>query len=288
MEERPKFTIGIPVSGNQENLTRAVRSISDQTYPDFEVLFVNDRASQKNVELMQGLSNCFSRIRMINNKQAEGISNSRNALIDNAKGEYILFVGPNDTIEPELLSTLREYTYDDVDIIKYQMTGNPEEFSYPATSRPITGEEAIIAFSRNSKKKYAVANTMCYRRRFLKWCGFEFPYDRKMYEDVAALPMAIASAKQFVVTDYEGYHYNRERKSKSKSVVKQIEELREKQIALQSAYTYSTLKISELRYISSMTKKAFFEDMERRRTESEREFRETKSSLIKGKNIEER
>lgn len=95
----------IPVYNTKEYLPRCVESVQAQTYPEIEILLVDDGSTDGTGELCDRLAEKDERIRVFH-KENGGSSSARNYGIDNAQGEYIGFVDSDDYIERDMYELL--------------------------------------------------------------------------------------------------------------------------------------------------------------------------------------
>lgn len=86
----------------------------DQTFPDFEVVIVNDGSTDRSVEIVSAFSD--SRIRIITQVN-KGISAARNRGISEASGKWILFLDADDILLPDALEKLVEKIIDSWTIV---------------------------------------------------------------------------------------------------------------------------------------------------------------------------
>ncbi len=87
-------------------MQKCANSILVQKGFDFELILVNDGATDKTLEILENLAQTDERIKVIN-QENKGLSGARNSGIENAKGDYIMFVDADDWLEPnafELIS----------------------------------------------------------------------------------------------------------------------------------------------------------------------------------------
>ena len=105
-------SVVVPVYNVEKYLDRCITSISNQTYPDFELILVDDGAGDSSGSICDAWAEADARIRVFH-KENGGLSDARNYGIDYAKGEYITFVDSDDYIDRDYLSILvgrvREY-----------------------------------------------------------------------------------------------------------------------------------------------------------------------------------
>lgn len=97
-----RVSVIVPVYQVEKYLARCIDSILAQTFPDFELILVNDGTKDNCPAIMQDYADRDSRIRQVH-KENGGLSSARNAGLDVARGEYIAFVDSDDYIAPTLL-----------------------------------------------------------------------------------------------------------------------------------------------------------------------------------------
>lgn len=103
-ENTPKVSIIIPVFNVENYIEKCIKSIAQQKYKNFECIVVDDGSPDKSIEIVKSLVKNDSRFIIIT-KENGGLSSARNEGIENATGEYILFVDSDDYIDTDLLST---------------------------------------------------------------------------------------------------------------------------------------------------------------------------------------
>lgn len=91
----PKFSIIVPVYNVESYLDACVQSVLNQLFTDWELILVDDGSRDKSPEICDKYSASDERIRTIH-KENGGASDSRNVGLDNAHGEYILFLDSDD------------------------------------------------------------------------------------------------------------------------------------------------------------------------------------------------
>ncbi len=104
-----KVSVLLPVYNTKEEFLRAaVDSILNQTFKDFELLILNDASTDENVEKVIK-SYKDKRIRYAVNKTNLGISETRNKLIEMAKGTYLAIMDHDDVSLPTRLEKQAKY-----------------------------------------------------------------------------------------------------------------------------------------------------------------------------------
>jgi len=97
----PVVTLILPCYNIESYLERCVRSILAQTFQDFEVILVDDGSTDGTGRLCDTFRD-RSNFKVIHQAN-RGVSAARNAGLDAATGNYVLFVDPDDHIHPGLL-----------------------------------------------------------------------------------------------------------------------------------------------------------------------------------------
>ncbi|MCI0616687.1 glycosyltransferase, partial [bacterium] len=99
----PIFSVVIPTYNRGHVLTRAIQSVLNQTFSDFELIIVDDGSTDKSLELVEQIND--PRIFYIR-QENQGVSAARNAGVKVSKGKYITFLDSDDEALPEWLSLL--------------------------------------------------------------------------------------------------------------------------------------------------------------------------------------
>lgn len=103
----PKVSIIVPVYNVEKYLDECVQSIQKQTYKNIEIILVDDGSPDHSPQMCDEYAQKDSRIKVIHKKNG-GLSSARNAGIDAATGEYIMFIDSDDFIEPIMVEKLLE------------------------------------------------------------------------------------------------------------------------------------------------------------------------------------
>ncbi|MDL5376352.1 glycosyltransferase family 2 protein [Exiguobacterium mexicanum] len=102
MNTRPLVSIVIPVFNVEKYISETVHSVIAQTYSNLEIIIVDDGSEDKSFEICKEILKTDDRIKLLRIENS-GVSTARNTGIDNAKGEYILFLDSDDIISSQLL-----------------------------------------------------------------------------------------------------------------------------------------------------------------------------------------
>lgn len=99
------ISIIVPVYNAEKHLADAIQSVLDQTYSNFELIAVNDGSTDCSLEILQQFTD--KRVRIIN-KENTGVSDTRNAAIKAAKGEFVCFLDADDYYSAYYLQRMYE------------------------------------------------------------------------------------------------------------------------------------------------------------------------------------
>lgn len=102
---KPKISIIVPIYNVEKYIYRAIESILSQSLKDIEIILINDGSTDGCGEICDKYGEKDSRIKVIH-KNNGGVSSARNIGIDNARGEYIGFVDPDDYIDKNMYEIL--------------------------------------------------------------------------------------------------------------------------------------------------------------------------------------
>lgn len=103
----PKISIIIPVYKVENYLERCVQSVLKQTYPNLEIILVDDGSPDNCGTICDNYANENSNVSVIHQKN-QGISAARNNGMKVAKGDFFGFVDSDDIIEPDMYERLYE------------------------------------------------------------------------------------------------------------------------------------------------------------------------------------
>lgn len=105
--DKYKISIIVPVYNAEEWLDRCINSILDQNYNSYEVILVDDGSTDSSPLICDRYSSAYTRFRTVH-KSNGGVSSARNAGLDIADGEYVMFVDSDDALLPGALASMME------------------------------------------------------------------------------------------------------------------------------------------------------------------------------------
>lgn len=101
------ITVIIPVYNVEKYLNKCMESVVNQTYKSLEILLIDDGAKDSSGFMCDSWAERDSRIKVIH-KENGGLSSARNCGLDQAHGNYIMFVDSDDFMSEDIVSILYE------------------------------------------------------------------------------------------------------------------------------------------------------------------------------------
>ena len=121
LTQTPVFSILMPVFNTEPaELEAAIQSVLDQTYRHWELCIADDGSSKPQIrEILERAAKSDERIGVFYRDQQGGISAAGNSAWEMAKGDFITFLDHDDTLSPNALAYVAQFTdsHPDVDLI---------------------------------------------------------------------------------------------------------------------------------------------------------------------------
>ena len=118
--ERPLLSIIIPVYKVEKYLDRCLKTVTNQTYKNLEIILVDDGSPDNCPKMCDDWAKKDKRIRVFH-KQNGGVSSARNLGIENATGDYLTFIDSDDTIELETYEKCILELKNNIDTVFFKM-----------------------------------------------------------------------------------------------------------------------------------------------------------------------
>ena len=203
-----KFSIIIPCYNRYNAMKNCLESLENQTFKNFEVIIVDDCSTDDSFEKLEEYEKKTSlNIKLLKNAQNLGAGLTRNNALNNATGEFVVFIDSDDYIENDALETLNRLLVEEkVDCIIFDYFKDissaklrKKSLLIEKKSGLISKSEALI-YSNNSiwGKVYFLKN--------IRDNKIEFP-NLKRNEDLSFNRIAIASSDLIYYYNEPLYHY---------------------------------------------------------------------------------
>lgn len=209
MNMRKELTIIIPVYNAQEHIRRCLDSVVCQIKKSYELLLINDGSNDKSLDVLKKYEFEYPDIIRVIDKSNEGVAETRNLGIREAKGEYICFVDDDDDVAEDyfasFLDEIRDTEYDLV-IGGYKRTENNRVRYKVSPVSSLWYKFTVLApWAKIYRKSFLIENNI----RFL---------DYKSGEDIYFSLSIYAKTDRIKVIPYNGYHWYFNNESVSNTV----------------------------------------------------------------------
>jgi CDP-glycerol glycerophosphotransferase len=203
-------SVVVPIYNVERYLRACLDSLVAQTYPRLQIILVDDGSPDRCIDIMEAYVRRDRRIQIIRQANA-GLSAARNIGAKAARGEYLMFVDADDTLELDAIKThirsLRR-TGSDFSVASYRrmtpagiMPPPPWIRRAHRVSRPAVTLHDVPDIQVN-----AVAWSKCFRHDFWNRERISFP-EGVLYEDQAVASRAYVHASSFDVLSSALYNY---------------------------------------------------------------------------------
>ena len=112
----PRVSVVMPVYNGEKFVSRAIGSILNQTFRDFEFVIIDDGSTDGTAEILDKFASNHDRITLITSDSNLGIVKSLNIGLDAARGEYIARIDADAESLPERLAMQVEFMDQNPDV----------------------------------------------------------------------------------------------------------------------------------------------------------------------------
>lgn len=205
-----KISVIIPVYNTEKYLRRCFDSVINQTYPNMEMVVINDGSKDNSEKIINEYRNEYPEIISYYSKENTGVADTRNFGIEKAKGDYIMFLDSDDYIDEALFNHLEIYVNQNIDLIKFKLQrvtrdGKLIEFVPGETFENTSGQEGFNKLYGtdvllDSPCVYLIKKDIFIKNNLKFKVGTE-------HEDFGLMPFVIVLAKTMVSVNFYGYYY---------------------------------------------------------------------------------
>ncbi len=148
MKDNNLVSVIVPVYNVERYIKECIESILQQTYKNIEVIVVDDGSPDKSAAIISKISKKDPRVRLIT-KENGGVSSARNVGLDNANGEYVVFVDADDFLAKdfvEYMLHLCDISKSDICVSKCHFENNCEKQNEIDRIEVMSSEKATAYF----------------------------------------------------------------------------------------------------------------------------------------------
>ncbi|API89860.1 hypothetical protein BKP56_11570 [Marinilactibacillus sp. 15R] len=199
------ISIVMPVYNVQKTLVRAVESVINQSYKDFELILVNDGSTDKSGEICDELAQKDNRV-IVLHKENGGLSSARNYGLDNASRKYIMFIDSDDYYETDIISHFIKNKEAETDLFVFNVRRiNNKTVRYLDSIEKTTKSQSAAL---KNLFEFKGADFYAWNKIYLRtlFDGVRYP-EGYLYEDIVPSYEIVKKAKQIQFSEYIGYNY---------------------------------------------------------------------------------
>lgn len=203
-----KVSVIIPAYNAERFIARSIASVQRQTFSNVEIIVVNDGSNDKTRELVESLCEEDTKIKLVNTEN-RGVSCARNTGIEQATGDWIMFLDADDQLfEDAVESLLACAKTHNLDIIsgKYQYVSQDEVIERMDSEEILVyvANEAILRSLEDHPETYSACAKL-FKHSAIK--DVRFPQGRRVHEDSFFVFCCLAEKPAFGVYDKTVYRY---------------------------------------------------------------------------------
>lgn len=212
--EQALVSVILPVYNKIKYLPTTLPSLLSQTYRDFELIAVDDGSTDGSGDFLDRLAKTDTRVKVIRQPNA-GVSAARNAALDRASGDYVVFADADDTVCPDWLEVLaKEAETSGADIVvsgffSTDSNGKALDTVLPPEEGNITGKEFLGNFYAHQSNHGlpGFGHGKIVRRDLIEKNNIRFTPGLKLAEDLDFFVRLYDKAETVRTVRYAGYNY---------------------------------------------------------------------------------
>ena len=198
-------SIIVPIYKVEKYLDECVQSIIKQSYRNLEIILVDDGSPDNCPSMCDEYAEQDSRIVVVH-KENGGLSSARNAGIDIARGEYLLFVDSDDYISPIMVETLLDaITETNAKIAVSRISEDAEKLCLDCGQKTeVLRPDQVMKYILTEQVITTSASGKLYRKELFE--GIRYP-NGKIYEDLGTTYKLIDRCEKVAFMDSSFYYY---------------------------------------------------------------------------------
>lgn len=200
------ISVIIPVHNSEKILSHGLDSVLSQSYQDFEVLLVENGSTDNTYEICKEYEKKDGRVRAFSIGPCNGPSKARNYGLDNAIGEYIVFIDAGDPIEQGYFEDLIE-AFKEADVVfSGYITKSPEGVRTGEVIPVSLGEEQkLLCYSLYRQDCFGYTTVKALKKEVVQ--GVRFDESLNLFEDELFTLEALDKELKIAVISKAYYHY---------------------------------------------------------------------------------
>ena len=170
-------SIIVPVYNVQKYIKKCVNSLLSQDYKNIEIILVDDGSPDQCGTIIDTLKAKDSRISVIH-QQNQGVSAARNAGLDTANGQYVMFVDGDDWVDSNYVSYFLRLVKGGTFDIAFNLNAHSAVMKSAESKEHFESTEECIAGIYSGRIDVAVWNKI-YKRELI--CSHKIKFDTEIW-----------------------------------------------------------------------------------------------------------
>lgn len=261
-------SIVVPVYNVEKHIKRALNSLQNQTFKNFEVIIVDDFGQDNSIKIAEEYSKKDSRFKIVYHDKNLGTYHARKTGVDKSSGKYILFLDPDDELNSKSIEKILLEFNDNVDLVLFNIKKIPNEKFYqtkPSVPKIAgnLGENTFKKILNHKGFSYGTAGK-AYKREVLleSYSQINLPLNKRLVfgEDILLFAVCFSNTLKVSFINEQLYFYHIEKSSITKVNNKQLLEQNLSQLEYiigkltelshREPYANHSIFIKQLRYAS--------------------------------------
>lgn len=175
-----KISFILPGHNVASYIAECINSITLQPIGNIEIIYVDDASTDRTLEVAQSLASRDERIKVVRHVENCGSYAARNTGLSAAKGEWVVFIDPDDVLAPNYYQQVQGVLNDAAcDLVVYNYASFNDGSAYPPSGE-ITQVQSLPRASLLKMKSFAWLKLI--RLTALKRLGLQFHAGKTMWD----------------------------------------------------------------------------------------------------------
>ena len=106
IENAPLISVLVPMYNTQKTIKRCIKSIIKQTYTNLEIVLLDDGSVDNTYNIAKTFADVDKRIKLLTKPNEKNLAKTRNYLLENYTGEYVVWVDSDDVLHKKYVEKL--------------------------------------------------------------------------------------------------------------------------------------------------------------------------------------
>lgn len=228
----PKVSVIVPTYNVELYIEKCLDTIINQTLEDIEIIVINDGSTDRTEQIVNKFAKKDNRVKLVNQINC-GVSSARNNGLNLAKGDYIVFIDPDDYIDKDMLKKMYLMAQEfKCEVIQCNYTINNQgvykEVNHNIKENKLLQDYEIVKYIKMGLIDGSLTTYVwdkMYKRSFLQQNNLKFREDLSMFEDWHFIMDTVCYLNKFVLISENLYYYRIVKNSLCRHYISNYEEL---------------------------------------------------------------